>query len=71
MMVDEVTAEAIARPIAPGRGALPCALLAATSNDLRGQLPAGLTRSPRPPADPPNIVEVWYAVGRMQIFCND
>jgi hypothetical protein len=70
VMVDEVTAEAIARPIAPGRSALPCVLLAATLDDLHGQLPAGLTWSPWPPADPPNVVEVWYAVGR-QIFCND
>jgi hypothetical protein len=38
VVVDEVTAEAIVRPIAPGRGALPCVLLAAT---LDGQMPSG------------------------------
>jgi hypothetical protein len=61
VMEAEDSTEVIAQPVASGRGALPCALVAATLTDLHGKLPAGLTRSPRQPADPPGLVEIWYS----------
>jgi hypothetical protein len=63
VMEAQDSAEVIARPIAGGRGALPCVLVAPTLGNLHGLLPAGLTRSPRQPSDPPGVVEVWYATG--------
>jgi hypothetical protein len=60
VMEAEDSAEVLARPVASGRGALPCALVAATLGELHGLLPVGLTRSPRQPGDPPGMVEVWY-----------
>jgi hypothetical protein len=38
----------------------PYVLLADTLAALYGQLPPGLTRTDRQPADPPEIVEVWF-----------
>jgi hypothetical protein len=61
VMEAQDSAEVIARPIAAGRGALPCVLVAATLAGLHGQMPAGLTRSPRQPGDPPGVLEVWYS----------
>ena len=34
-------------------------LVADTLAELRGMMPAGLVRSPRQPADPPGVIEVW------------
>jgi hypothetical protein len=61
VMEAQDSAEVIARPIASGRGALPYVLVAATLGELHRQLPAGLSRSPRQPADPPGVVEIWYS----------
>ena len=55
------SADMIARPITSGGGALPCVLVAATLAELHAMLPAGLSRSPRAPADPPGVVEIWYS----------
>jgi hypothetical protein len=41
-------------------GATPYVLLADTLAGLRDQLPPGLTRTDRQPADSPEIVEVWF-----------
>lgn len=38
---------------------LPGALVADTLEELRAQLPAGLTRHDRTSMDPPDVVEVW------------
>ncbi|MFL5281683.1 MAG: hypothetical protein ACJ8AW_12000 [Rhodopila sp.] len=38
----------------------PYVLTAATLEDLRAQLPPGLTRSEREPGDPPDLVEIWF-----------
>jgi hypothetical protein len=38
----------------------PYVLRAATLMELRAQLPAGLMRSERQPADPPDLVEIWF-----------
>jgi hypothetical protein len=35
-------------------------LLADTLAGLRAQLPPGLARSERQPADPPEVVEIWF-----------
>jgi hypothetical protein len=35
-------------------------LVAGTLEELRAQLPAGLRHSGRLPADPPDLVEVWF-----------
>ncbi len=51
--------ELVARPVTSRRGALPYVLTAATLAALRAQLPARLKRSPRMPADPENVVEIW------------
>jgi hypothetical protein len=40
----------------------PYVLLADTLTGLRDQLPIGLTRTDRQPADPPEVVEVWFPV---------
>jgi hypothetical protein len=36
-------------------------MLADTLAELQAMLPPGLERSPRQPADPPEVVEVWFA----------
>lgn len=38
----------------------PYVLLGHTLSELRAQLPPGLVRSDRQPADPPEVVEVWF-----------
>jgi hypothetical protein len=38
----------------------PYVLLADTLGELHGQLPAGLARSDRQPADPPEVLEIWF-----------
>lgn len=63
VMEAEDSAEVIARPCGTGRGVLPYILLAATLGELHAQLPVSLTRSPRQPADPPGVLEIWYSVG--------
>jgi hypothetical protein len=40
--------------------ATPYVLLADTLAGLHGQLPPGLTRTDRQPADSPEIMEVWF-----------
>ena len=35
-------------------------LIADTLEHLRGHLPSGLTHSERQPADPPDLVEMWF-----------
>jgi hypothetical protein len=35
-------------------------MLADTLAGLRGQLPTGLARADRQPADPPEVIEVWF-----------
>jgi hypothetical protein len=41
-------------------GPTPYVMLADTLAGLQAQLPTGLTRTDRQPADPPEIVEVWF-----------
>ena len=43
------------------KGMLPYLLLADTLAGVRAMLPPGLVRSERMPADPPEVVEVWFA----------
>jgi hypothetical protein len=38
----------------------PYVMLADTLAGLQAQLPTGLTRTDRQPADPPEVVEVWF-----------
>ena len=38
----------------------PYVLLADTLAGLQAQLPTGLTRTDRQPADPPEVLEVWF-----------
>jgi len=42
-------------------GTLPYLLLADTLAGVRAMLPPGLVRSERMPADPPEVVEIWFA----------
>jgi hypothetical protein len=63
VMETDDSADMIARPVAAGGGALPCVLVGVTLADLHRVLPVGLTRSPRAPADPPGVVEIWYSGG--------
>ena len=54
--------EVFARPYGTGRGVVSSSvLLADTLGELYVQLPVGLTRSPRQPADPPGVLEIWYS----------
>ena len=39
----------------------PYLLLADTLTGIRAMLPPGLVRSERMPADPPEVVEIWFA----------
>ena len=41
-------------------GPTPYVLLAGTLAELHAQLPNGLQRCERQPADPPDLVEVWF-----------
>ncbi len=41
-------------------GPTPYVLLAESLAELHAQLPAGLQRFERQPADPPDVVEVWF-----------
>jgi hypothetical protein len=43
------------------RKPLPYQLLADTLAGIRAMLPPGLVRSERMPADPPEVVEIWFA----------
>jgi hypothetical protein len=36
-------------------------MLADTLAGIQGMLPPGLVRSERQPADPPEMVEIWFA----------
>jgi hypothetical protein len=40
--------------------ATPYILLAETLGELHARLPPGLERSDRQPADPPDVVEIWF-----------
>jgi hypothetical protein len=40
----------------------PYVLVADTLAGVQAQLPPGLVRSERQPADPPDVVEIWFAV---------
>ena len=42
-------------------GPSPYLLLADTLASIRELLPSGLMRSERQPADPPEVVEIWFA----------
>lgn len=39
----------------------PYVLLASTLAEIHAQLPSGLVRSDRQPAEPPDLVEIWFA----------
>jgi hypothetical protein len=39
----------------------PYLMLADTLAGIQGMLPPGLVRSERQPADPPEMVEIWFA----------
>jgi hypothetical protein len=60
---DEGSGEAVARPVAAGRGALSLILVAGTLAELRSMMPTGLAVSERQPADPPGLVEIWMTTG--------
>jgi hypothetical protein len=49
------------RLVASGQAAWPYLLLADTLAGIQEQLPPGLVRSERMPADPPEVVEIWFA----------
>jgi hypothetical protein len=44
-------------------GQSPYVLVADTLGDIHAALPPGLERSDRQPAEPPEVVEIWFAVG--------
>ena len=50
-----------ARLVTSGQGMLPYLLLADSLAGIREMLPPGLVRSERMPADPPEVVEIWFA----------
>ncbi|MFL5281422.1 MAG: hypothetical protein ACJ8AW_10600 [Rhodopila sp.] len=50
-----------ARLAASGRFPSPYLLLADTLAGIQEMLPPGLVRSERMPADPPEVVEIWFA----------
>ena len=50
-----------ARLLTSGRAPSPYLLLADTLAGIREMLPPGLVRSERMPADPPEVVEIWFA----------
>src|SRR5689334_14326945 len=50
-----------ARLVTSGKPPFPYLLLADTLAGIRELLPPGLMRSERQPADPPEVVEIWFA----------
>ena len=50
-----------ARLATSGSPPSPYLLLAETLASIRAMLPAGLVLSERMPADPPEVVEIWFA----------
>lgn len=50
-----------ARLLTSGRDPSPYVLLAGTLAEMRALLPPRLERSERMPADPPEVVEIWFA----------
>jgi hypothetical protein len=56
----EYPGEFVARLVTDGP--TPYVLLADTLAGLHAQLPTDLVRSDRQPADPPEVVEVWFSV---------
>ena len=50
-----------ARLVTSGSAPSPYLLLADTLGGIREMLPPGLVRSERMPADPPEVVEIWFA----------
>ena len=50
-----------ARLVSSGQGMLPYLLLADSLAGIREMLPPGMKRSDRMPADPPEVVEIWFA----------
>jgi hypothetical protein len=51
----------VAWVVTSGQAAWPYLLLADTLAGIQEQLPPGLVRSERMPADPPEVVEIWFA----------
>jgi len=49
-----------ARLVTSGKPPFPYLLLADTLAGIRELLPPGLVRSERQPADPPEVVEIWF-----------
>jgi hypothetical protein len=47
--------------VTSGASSSPYVLLAHTLAGIREVLPPGLVRSERMPADPPEVVEIWFA----------
>jgi hypothetical protein len=45
-------------------GVTPYVLLADTLGELQARLPPGLERSDRQPADPPEVLEIWFGGNR-------
>ena len=50
-----------ARLLTSGRAPSPYLMLADTLAEVQAMLPPGLVRSGRMPADPPDVVEIWFA----------
>jgi hypothetical protein len=50
-----------ARLLTSGASSSPYLLLADTLAGIQAMLPPGLARSERMPADPPEVVEIWFA----------
>jgi len=50
-----------ARLVTSGSAPSPYLLLADTLGGIREMLPPGVVRSERMPADPPEVVEIWFA----------
>ena len=49
-----------AKLVTSGQPPYPYLLLADTLAGIREMLPPGLVRSARQPADPPDVVEIWF-----------
>src|SRR5689334_21952282 len=49
-----------ARLVTSGAGPSPYLLLADSLAEIQAMLPSGLVRSERMPADPPEVVEIWF-----------
>ena len=50
-----------ARLLTSGRAPSPYLMLADTLGEVQAMLPPGLVRSERTYADPPEVVEIWFA----------